>query len=316
MRTVDLCFKHQKWLHKFCHKSRDNFHKLDLKVLHAHFNSNRRCYFGWLTDKIGRVERNSRRLLKESQIFWNLAPKPFFWVFERNYWICSWMFEIHVRLLYDWLVNEIWSILMACLLEAAVWRAEIQDMFCFRGHPFYQSIKSCTKINVLQYNALIVLMRRDWFIPSQALYTFWLKRRVCIGNRFMLNLFCSKLAFFDIICQSSSGVNGPKRASFRQVCFFRIVYCEKFLNIGRQNSVFWEDMTDRSTFRVWDPVAGTCLNLTFSSNFSLTAGVILLPVSVKSPIIVSNVFWDWSSELTSQCVAKFCFASVLVLKRA
>ena len=38
-----------------------------------------------------------------------------------------------------------------------------------------------------------------------------------------------------------------------------------FLKIEQRNGVTWKDMIDISNFRVWNPMTGSCLKLTFSN---------------------------------------------------
>ena len=83
--------------------------------------------------------------------------------------------------------------------------------------------------------------------------------------------------------------------------------------MGKRNvSLTWTVMIDISNSRVWDTKSGTCLiSRLFWIIFWLTAGVVFPKVPIKSPIMVSNVFWDPWAQLTSQSVTEFCFASVL-----
>ena len=124
---------------------------------------------------------------------------------------------------------------------------------------------------------------------SWTLYSIWLKGRMCIENRLIF-------------------LSGPRLVFFlrHQTLFFwqvlvhvRVGNCAN-LNIGQQNGVTSKDIIDISNFRVWDPVKGTCLNLTFSNDFLLTSGAVFLKVSITSPIMLPNAFWDLWTQPTSQ----------------
>ena len=91
--------------------------------------------------------------------------------------------------------------------------------------------------------------------------------------------------------------------------FFRVVYCAHILNSGKPNGVTWEDMIDRSTFRVGNTVRGTCLNTTFWTNFWLTTGVVIyLKVSMRSPIMISNRIFDlnWQIRMCCEIPLRLC----------
>ena len=95
--------------------------------------------------------------------------------------------------------------------------------------------------------------------------------------------------------------------------FISALFTFQILKIGLQNGKTWKSMMDRLNVWVWVPVTGTCPNSTFSKNFRLAAGVIILKMSLTYPIIVSYDFRDpwyyWQVNVLRSFASPLCFYS-------
>ena len=86
---------------------------------------------------------------------------------------------------------------------------------------------------------------------------------MCNWNRLMLCfLILSKTCIFDVIRNFS--VNGQKRFFLTSKCSFsRFLLCKLLNKHWAVNCGHQKNMIDISTFWAWDPVTGTCINLTY-----------------------------------------------------
>ena len=129
---------------------------------------------------------------------------------------------------------------------------------------------------------------------------------MCTENHLMLSILYPDQNLHFLTSSDSLIIESERsKTRFWQVIVhFCVAYCANFLNIVQQNGVTWKDMIDISNFRVWNPMTGTCLNLTFSKKFWLTAAAVFLKVSITSLVLVSNVFWGPRFPLMSQVVSR------------
>ena len=154
----------------------------------------------------------------------------------------------------------------------------------------------------------------------------FLLRRLTKGD---LNCLCVPSASMFIIsvlkCHVWQIIALSMRRYYLYTVHFRIVYCSNFFNLGQQSAVTWNDIIGIQFFE-YDTDWGTCLILTFSNTFLIDSCCDLLRSQLhhrswrSSSRNVNHISYysfrcvsgSVISTDMSECVANFCFASVVI----
>ena len=140
------------------------------------------------------------------------------------------------------------------------------------------------------------------------------EKNVCCKLAYACFLSGARLAFCDVtgeafVTSSESLAIYCKRSN--TACFWQVLVHFRVFSLCRFLNHYAAEWHILKTPWLWNPVTSTFLNLTFFNKLLIDSWC-SISKSQSSPIMVSNALWEWS-QMTSQCVRKFQFASVFIV---